>query len=422
MEKRRLHLACLALSGFLSAATSSQAQDNSDNWLSWRGPNRNGIVQDQTPPTEWSEDKNIVWKAEVTGRGHGSPCIAGNQIVIATADNAAQKQYVASYDFETGNKLWETLVNEGNFPKRIYPTNTHASSTVVSDGKNFYAVLCNNDAAQVVALDDGGKILWQKHAAPFKPKMYQFGFGASPILYGDNVIVPSECEQEGAIVCLRCSDGSEVWRIDRFAATSYSTPSIATVAGKEQMLMSGGSKVDSYDPKTGEKLWSADAPWLVSCGTPVWDDQNVYVSGGYPAARTFAVKADGSGEIVWENANNSYEQSMLIHDGYIYATTERSGLCVCSRASDGEEMWRTRMDANISASPVLANGNIYISAENGVTWVFRATHEGYQEVAKNTLGNTAYATPSFVRNNIIARVASGEGKDKTEYLYRIGNQ
>lgn len=420
MRKFRLLFACVIASAVLATTRPATGQDSGD-WLDWRGPNRNGITAGQTPPTTWSEEENIVWKAEVTGRGHASPCIAGNQIVIATADNAAEKQYVASYDFESGAKLWETLVNEGNFPKKIYPTNTHASSTVVCDGKNFYAVLCNNDKAQVVALDGKGNILWQKHAAPFKPKMYQFGFGASPVLYGDNLIVPSECEREGAIVCLRCSDGEEVYRIDRFAATSYSTPSIATVAGKEQLLMSGGSKVDSYNPKTGELLWSAKAPWAVSCGTPVWDQQNVYVSGGYPASRTFAVKADGSGEIVWENPNNSYEQSMLIHDGYIYATTE-NGSCVCTRASDGEEMWKTRMDAKISASPVLANGNIYISAENGVTWVFRATHEGYEEVAKNTLGNTAYATPSFVRNNIIARVATGEGKDKTEYLYRIGTR
>jgi outer membrane protein assembly factor BamB len=131
------------------------------------------------------------------------------------------------------------------------------------------------------------------------------------------------------------------------------------------------------------------------------------------------MKADGSGEILWQNANNCYEQSMLLHDGYLYGTTE-NGMCVCTRAADGNEMWKVRMDGKISASPVLVNGNIYVSAENGVTWVFRATHEGYQEVAKNTLGNTAYATPSFVRNNIIARVATGTGNDKSEFLYRIG--
>ncbi len=419
MEIRRLALACSFLFSFLAAAASLPGQDHKENWLAWRGPNRNGIVEGQTPPTEWSDEKNIIWKTELTGRGHASPCIAGNQIVIATADSVTQKQYVVSYDFETGGRLWETLVNEGNFLKKIFPTNTHASSTVVSDGEHFFAVLCNNDAAQVVALDNQGKILWQKRVAPFKPKVYQFGFGSSPILYGDKLIVSSECEREGAMVCLRCLDGEEVWRIDRFAATSYSTPSIATVAGQEQLLMSGGGKVEAYDPKTGKPLWNAAAPWTVTCGTPVWDDQNVYVSGGYPASRTMAVKADGSGAVVWENANNSYEQSLLLHDGYLYATTE-SGFCVCTRAADGNEMWKVRMDAKISASPVLVNGNIYVSAENGVTWVFRATPAGYEEVAKNSLGNTAYATPAFVRDNIIARVAIGTGNGKTEFLYRIG--
>jgi outer membrane protein assembly factor BamB len=187
------------------------------------------------------------------------------------------------------------------------------------------------------------------------------------------------------------------------------------------MLMSGGSKVESFDPANGELLWSADAPWLVSCGTPVWDDECVYVSGGYPAARTLAIKADDSGELVWENVNNCYEQSMLIHDGYVYGTTE-SGFAFCYRANDGEEMWKERMDKKISASPVLAGGNLFVSAENGTTYVFKATPEGYEEVSQNQLGNTAYATPTFVRNRILARVATGSGKEKQEHLYCIGSE
>ena len=134
-----------------------------------------------------------------------------------------------------------------------------------------------------------------------------------------------------------------------------------------------------------------------------------------------AIKADGSGELVWENINNCYEQSMLIHDGYVYGTTE-SGFAFCYRASDGEEMWKERMDKKISASPVLAGGNLFVSAENGLTYVFKATPEGYQEVSQNQLGNTAYATPTFVRNRILARVASGSGNDKVEHLYCIGSE
>jgi outer membrane protein assembly factor BamB len=394
-------------------------QDAADDWRAWRGPYGNGIAENQQPPTAWSETENVRWKAEIPGQGHASPAVVGKQIVLATADVSSEWQSVVSYDFESGRKLWETKVFEGNFNPKIYPTNTHASSTVVSDGKRLFAVFDNDRAASVAALDLDGNVLWTRKAAPFVPKMYQFGFGASPVVHGDRLIVSSECEQEGAIVALSVDDGREIWRIDRPRATSYSTPSIATIAGRRQMIISGGKKVESYDPEDGSLLWSVDAPWIVTCGTPVWDEHCVYVSGGYPTGRTLAVRADGSGEVIWENTNNCYEQSMLLYNGYLYGTTE-SGLAFCYQASDGKEMWKQRMDRKISASPVLAGGNLYVAAENGITWVFRADPARYDEVARNQLGDSVYATPAFVRNRIVARIARGTGNDRKEILYCIG--
>lgn len=397
----------------------SWGQSDNDEWRNWRGPSRNGMAAEQQPPLSWSDSENILWSIPVQGRGHASPTVVGNQVILASSDVESETQFVVSYDLENGAEQWRTVCNKGNFNPQIYPTNTHASSTVCSDGERLFAVFNNNRAAQLVALDLAGNILWEKKAADFIPQRYQFGFGASPILHNGNVIVTSECEQRGAIVAFRVTDGEEIWRIDRPRATSYSTPSIAEVAGREQMVISGGNRVESYDPATGDLLWSVDAQWVVTCGTAVWDDQRFYVSGGFPRGQTLAVEADGSGKIAWENRVKFYEQSLLLYDGYLYGLAD-TGVAYCFRASDGKEMWKERLEQGVSASPVLANGNIYISVESGTTFVFRATPDGYEEVARNKLGDVAYATPTFVRNRILLRVGHRENNVVSETLYCVG--
>jgi len=388
-------------------------------WWGWRGPNRNGVVIDQTPVTKWSETENVIWKSPIPGRGHASPIVVGDQVILATSDVDQKTQSVISFDKKTGQQNWATVVNQGNFNRRIYPTNTHASSSVTTDGETLFAVFNNNSAAQLAALDLSGKILWEKQAAKFIPKRYQFGFGSSPILYKDTVIVASECEQDGSIVALNKKTGDEVWRIARATDTSYSTPVIAYVAGKEQMIISGANATTSYNPASGEENWRVPGPWSVTCGTAVWSDDMVFVSGGYPTSRTMGIKADGSGEVVWENKAKCYEQSMLFFDGYIYALAD-NGAAYCWRAKDGEEMWVQRLDSGVSASPVLAGGNIYISVEDGTTFVFKPNPAELELVAENQLGNAAYATPTFVDNQIFLRVADGSGKNKQEWLYCVG--
>ena len=390
-------------------------------WLAWRGPNRNGVVIDQTPVTQWSETENVIWKVPVPGRGHASPIVVDDQIILATSDVAQETQSVVSFDKQSGAQQWATVVNKGNFNPRIYPTNTHASSTVASDGQNLYAVFNNNRGAQLVALNLAGDVLWQKQAAKFIPKQYQFGFGSSPIIYKDTVIVTSECENDGSMVAFDKTSGDEVWRVARDRATSYSTPVVADVAGQEQMILSGADSVVSYNPASGEENWRVPGPWAVTCGTAVWSNDLVFVSGGFPGSRTMAIKADGSAEIVWESKAKCYEQSMLYYDGYIYALAD-GGVCYCWRAADGQEMWKERMENKVSASPVLAGGHIYISVESGKTFVFKPNPQQLEIVAENKLLDSAYATPTFVDNRILLRVAAGLGPDKQEWLYCVGTQ
>lgn len=397
------------------------AKDSSQSdWLNWRGPNGNGIVEDQTPPTEWSADKNVIWKTPVPGRGHASPTIVGDKILLATADQTKKTQSVVAFDRESGEKIWETEIHSGNFATKMHPKNTYASQTVVSDGTHAFVVFSNDDKIWVTALTLDGEKAWQKQAGTYRSKL-PFGYGTSPTFHDGKLFVTSESEEEGFILALNPTDGEEIYRIDLTAGSSYSVPAVGTVAGKRQLLMAGNRQVAGYDVETGEQLWKAPAAWETCCGTMVWDDDLAFVSGGYPPKQTLAIRADGSGEIVWKNSVKVYEQSMIVVDGYLYAQAD-GGIIYCWRAADGKEMWKSRVRGPESASPVLAGGHLYFTNEVGTTFVVKPNPEEFELVATNQLGSSSFASMTMLDNRIYTRVATGRRADRKEWLYCLGEE
>ncbi|MHC4996416.1 MAG: outer membrane protein assembly factor BamB family protein, partial [Planctomycetota bacterium] len=160
---------------------------------------------------------------------------------------------------------------------------------------------------------------------------------------------------------------------------------------------------------------------IATAGTAVWHDDIVFAGGGYPKSGTVAVRVKpGSAEVVWSTSQKVYEQSMLAHDGYVYAMSD-SGVAYCWRANDGKEMWKQRLAGPVSASPVLVGDVIYMTNERGKTFVFRANPEKYEEVAVNQLGEDVFATLSVVDSRIYMRTGVDRGNDRKEYLYCIGN-
>ena len=219
-------------------------------WLEWRGPTRNGHADPrEKPPLHWSENKNVLWKAKVPGTGHSSPTVVGDLIILTSAHEPSQKQAVLAYDRNTGVQKWSTTVLTGDFPKKIHKKNTHASPTAVSDGSSIYVVFFNGVSVYLTALDLQGTQLWQIKTGEFHSR-FPFGYAPSPILHGDTVIVTSEYERGGFIAAFRKSDGKQVWTTPRNEGTSYSTPVIATVSGKEQLFISGFSHVSNEQGTT----------------------------------------------------------------------------------------------------------------------------------------------------------------------------
>jgi outer membrane protein assembly factor BamB len=241
------------------------------------------------------------------------------------------------------------------------------------------------------------------------------------MLYKSLVLISADYEGGGWLAALDAKSGATKWKIARSKKLSFSSPVVANVGGRERLLISGTEQVASYDPNTGRQLWSTPATTMATCGTMVWDGDLVFASGGYPKSETVCLRAD-NGQLVWRNDQKCYEQSMLAVDGYVYAVTDR-GIAYCWRGRDGKEMWSSRLQGGaVSASPTLANGNIYLANERGTIYVFKAQPTRFELVARNQLGDEAFATPAICDNRIYMRVASNANGSRQETLYCIGEK
>lgn len=382
-------------------------------WRQWRGPNGNGVAADDAaPPLTWSEKENVKWRAYVPGRGLSSPIVVGDLVILTTAEDDGQ--FVLAYSRSDGSIRWKERPHVGNLPAELHRKNSAATPTPASDGKNVYAVFHNGGRVWITAISLAGERLWQRDAGPYECD-YGYGYAPSPTIHGDKLIVSAEFAEDGFIAAFRLNDGEPVWRTELKRKTSYSSPIVAKVGGREQILLSGGAKVRGYDPENGELLWEADGSSSATCGTMVWNEDTVFASGGFPNKETLAVKPGPAPEVLWRNDDKSYEQSLLYHEGHVYAFND-NGIALSWNAATGEEMWKVRLGGPVSASPVLAAGRVYAMNERGITHVFAADPNGFIKLAENQLGAEGFATPVFVGKEVFVRTAD-VGSERKEWLY-----
>jgi len=388
-------------------------------WPWWRGPNRNGIAAaDQSPPQSWSEDENVLWSSPLPGRGHGSATVVGDQVFIATADEEREIQSVICFDRHTGDQRWKTDVHTGGFTKEGNKKSTQASSTVACDGKRLFINFLNGGALHTTALNRDGKQLWQKKISDY---VVHQGYGSSPALYQSLVVVSADNKGGGAIAGLERATGKIVWKNNRPAVPNYASPIILKVAGREQLLFIGCDLVSSFEPLSGKTNWEVAGSTTECVTSTVTDGQLIFTSGGYPKNHISAVRADGSGEIVWENKTRMYVPSMMVHKGHLYGVAD-NGVAMCWKCDTGKDVWKQRLGGTFFSSPIMVGEHIYATSDGGQTFIFKATQAGFQEVAKNELGDEVYATPTICGSRIYMRVAFHTDDGRKERLYCLGRR
>ncbi len=410
------------------------AQENSaftSNWPSWRGLYNCGSVIGGNTPIEFSETKNVKWKVEIPGKGHATPIIWGNQIIVQTAvatDKKAENQdatkpsnpmapnqtdlihqfMVISLDKNSGKINWKTTVKEVVPTERTHELGSWASNSPCTDGENIFAFFGSRG---LYCLDMKGQVKWERNFGQMDIVM-SFGEGSSPAIYKDKIFIPWDHQGKSFIYALDKKTGKDIWSTGRDEITSWATPVIVEVNGKAQVITSATNKVRSYDAESGKVIWECTGMTKNVIPCPTYADGILYLESGF---RGNAVKAvdlakaqgdiTGTPAILWEyNQDASYTPSPMLMDGKLYFLKGNNGIMTCLDAKTGKVIYSNqKLDgiSNIFSSPTGNEDKIYIAATNTVD-VVKAGGE-FSLFSKNTLDDTFHASPVIVGNDLFLR-------------------
>jgi outer membrane protein assembly factor BamB len=319
----------LSLPIFLLAVTPLLAED----WPQFRGPGGLGHGSGSVP-TQWGDDKNLLWKAKLPGPGASSPIVVGDKIFVTCWTGATKKstndlkRYIVCFD-RSGKQLWQKdfPARTKDFPFKGYTAlHGYASSTPVSDGKRLFAFF---GAAGVYALDLDGKQLWH---ASVGTRFGKWGSGASPVLYKDLVIVPAAVESN-EFVAFDQASGKKIWSQKVNGEESWSSPLLVKVGDKAELVVGEDKRVLGIDALTGELLWTCRGINDYICPTAVAHDGVIYAVGGLTTPGAIAFKAGGRGDItnshrLWAIRKGSNVSSPVYHDGHLYWAHDENGIAI----------------------------------------------------------------------------------------------
>lgn len=376
-----------------------------DDWPWWRGPNRNNhAAAGQKPPLQWGEKENVLWRVELPGRGHSTPCIRGGRMFVSAGDRQQETVWLLCFDRASGKRLWQTEVYHGPFPK-IHDDNSPASATPACDGERVFVPYQTEEAVCLAALDLDGKMVWTQPVGPYKSVQ---GHSSSPALYKSLVIVPSDGSVGNKLTALHRKTGTVVWRTTLTQGLeSYASALVVRVSGRDQALLIGGKKTHSVDPNTGKLFWTCDGPAEFCAATVACNEDTIFATGGYPQKGLLAIRADGAGDVTrshlrWKSdAKAGYVPSPLLHDGLLYAVSD-TGLLRCYDAATGEVVWQQTLNAPFYSSPVLAGDRLYLFDRKGGGYVVK-TGRKFERLATNQLSAGAFATPVILGDRIYLR-------------------
>lgn len=416
------------------------------NWPQWRGPN-GGVSVEKGLPVEWSNTRNVKWKAPIEGRGHSSPIVWGKRIFVTTAlDGAAipgrkpgvshkmsdgsdfvhpdavgadlmHTFKVICIDRETGKILWERTAYEGPVQDSRHKKASFASSTPATDGKYVFAFFGSEG---LYAYDYKGKQLWKQNLGTLGTA--SVGYGVSPILYGNYVIM--QCDDSGGNSFIAAFDkrtGRQAWRVARKVDLTWSSPVLVKTSKGTELITAAAEAIIAYDPASGKELWRHKGLESNAVTTPVVSNDLIVLTSGYPAKVVLAIKAGGAGDVtgtpqlVWSyNKGTAYVPSPILYGGYLYLTTG-NGSITCLDAKTGKVIYegaRVPKATTFMASLVAFEEKILMISEEGDTYIIKAGPR-HEVLRTNSLGEPVYASPAIADGKIYIR---GE-----KNLYAIGS-
>jgi outer membrane protein assembly factor BamB len=412
-------------------------------WPQFRGPGASGVGDGQGAPASWNvaAGEGVRFKTPIPGIGLASPIVWGDRIYVTTAvsskgdttfktglygdttsveDRSEHSFRLYALETKSGKVVWEHEVHRGVPGTLRHLKSSLANSTPVTDGERL--VVLFGAVGKLAAYDLAGKQLWQRDVGILDSNDPQsgtdeWGHASSPILAGDRVIVQADRRKDSFLAAYRLSDGAEVWRVARDEPSTWATPTlVAGPAGDE--LVVNGTTIRGYDPRTGAELWHLGPNSEVVVATPQAGDGLIYVTAGYPPVRpVYAIRPGQRGDltlpkgersspaVAWShNRGGTYIPTPILYRGFFH-TCNNNGVLTTYRATTGESLSTLRLNnagISVSASPVAADGRLYMFSEDGQAYVLASGPEPVL-LGSYPMGETVMSTPAISGGLMVVR-------------------
>jgi outer membrane protein assembly factor BamB len=397
-----------------------------DNWPQWRGPSLNGVSSEKNLPVSWSSEENVSWKLALPGWSGSTPVIWNDRLFLNVAEG--EDLYLWCVDKTKGALLWKKLLGGGNVKMR---KQNMSSPSPVTDGKSVYVM---TGTGVFKGFDFSGKELWardiQKDYGEFG---LNWGYASSPLLFEDALYVQvlhgMKTDDASYVLRIDKKSGKTMWKVERPTTAirespdAYTTPALVRNGKTIELVITGGDCVTGHDLTTGKELWRANGlnpdnnPSYRIVASPVVFEDIIYA----PARvrPLLALRAGGRGDItkshlLWSSENGPDVPTPVTDGKYLYIVNDR-GIMWCLDSRTGQELYGPQRikTGTYSSSPVLADGKIYVTNEDGLTTVVKAGPK-FEVLAENALNDYCLSSPAISNGQIFIRTAQN--------LYCIGKQ
>jgi outer membrane protein assembly factor BamB len=428
----------------LGVAASAQVAP-ATHWPSFRGPGASGVAEGQDLPDHWNGDngEHILWRTPIPGLGHSSPIVWGDRVFVtsaissdpdatfrpglygdgdASADRSRHRWMLYAFDRDTGRILWERVAHAGVPVDRRHIKSTYASATPATDGR---VVVASFGSQGVYAYDLDGELQWsfdpgRQNAGAYNDRSYEWGPASSPVIWNGLVVLQLDTQDDSVVLALDAESGSPVWRTTRDELPSWGTPTVAMTPSGPELVTNASNLIRGYDPATGRELWRLGGSSQITAPTPVFASGLwIVTSGRGPEQPIFAVRAGARGDltlprgrtanegVAWSwTRRGPYMPSPLVYRGLVHMV-QNNGILDAYDLATGGEVYRMRLPhlgSGFSASPVAADGKIYISGEDGEIVVVAAGRD-HEHITTNSMGELLMATPALSNGVMFVRGA-----------------
>jgi len=393
---------------YLGGCLSLAAVTRADNWPRFRGQNGSGVSDEQGFSAPWNPDR-VRWTVTVPGTGHSSPVIWGDKLFLTTASETGTTRSVLCFDALTGKPLWTRSVQLNANPK--HPKSSWASATPAVDGERVFVAFADVQHDLLLAYDFDGNQHWQEDLGHFES---QHGQGASPILFGDLVIMVNDQDGPSSIVAYDKRTGHRVWKVPRNngqQSTSYATPFIyRPKQGPPQLICSSAySGVSGLDPKIGKTIWTTGLLPQRTVGSPVLSAGLILQCCGVAGQGSLMIAVDPNGQGDVSKTAIRYKRTRLLpyvptplaYQNYLFLWCDRGTVC-CVDPTTGKDLWVKRIGGNFSGSPIGAGGMLFNIDEQGDVVVLAAAPE-FKLLGKIPLGEPSNSTPAVANGRLYLR-------------------